>query len=191
MKAFAVAAGLALWASAAFGQESLNSELMGEKQYFDLTKGIDKHSAIKWDPVKKDASAEEVKAQLERAGWDTGTILENLEGGTKFDLYQKALAPGQVGYMALPKAGRDAEPATFWPTDPDRVLLANAGFLGASKSYSGDEIRAELLRGIQSGIDTFCGMTTKPSSVTMKVSAFGVVDVEATWDTSQVCPSKP
>jgi len=127
---------------------------------------------------------------LPRFTCDRGiTVLENLEGGTRFDLYQKAIAPGQVGFMALPKAGKDAEPATFWPTDPTGVMLAKAGVAPTSRGYSGSEIKAELLRGIQTGIDTFCGMQAKPSTVTMTVSAFSVVEVEATWNTPDVCPT--
>lgn len=187
----AVTAGMILCTSLALGQESLSSELMGEQHYLDLKRDLQGFSAAKWEPVKKDATAEEVKVHLERAGWDTGTVLENLEGGTKFDLYQKAIAPGQIGYMALPKAGKDAEPATFWPTDPSGILLAKAGIAPSSKAYSGSEIKAELLRGIQTGIDTFCGMQTKPSTVTMTVSAFGLVEVEATWNTADVCPVIP
>jgi hypothetical protein len=111
---------MTIWATAAFGQQ-LGQEIINEQQLLNVTKGGTGSSAVQWEPIRRDASAEEVKTQLERAGWDTGAILKNLEGGTTFDVYQRALEPGQVGFMTFPKSGSSAaEPATFLPFSRSR-----------------------------------------------------------------------
>jgi hypothetical protein len=43
---------------------------------------------------------------------------------------------------------------------------------------------------MQAAIDALCGMRVRPDVIRVQASAFGVVEVEATWSTGEVCAEK-
>lgn len=149
----------------------------------DMTSGMDMSTTgIEWMPVDSDASREAVLDALSGAGWSEMNVADQLSDAVKYDLFSRSAAPGVVSYLAVPQNGFNP-PVEFSPVQPG-VEITPAIF---GRSPSANEIREEIIEGMQAAIDALCGMNARPTTIRAQASAFGVVEVEAIWTASEVC----
>ena len=59
--------------------------------------------------------------------------------------------------------------------------------VGFFDRISKDQIRQEILDGMQAAVDAICTMRARPSEIKAKASAAGIVEVEVTWISAEVC----
>lgn len=134
-----------------------------------------------WKVLEKGLQREDVLNTLAEAGWPTEKVEMQLKEDDMYELFSRSAAPGVVSYLAVPKNGMGA-PVEFAPeTGPS--TYHQAGMFGPSA----EEIREEIISGMQAAVDALCSMKARPSTIRAQASAFGVVEVEATWTTAEVC----
>jgi hypothetical protein len=138
-----------------------------------------------WKEVQQNAPGKNIAEILAEAGWPSIQVDTALNPSGQYNLYKKVVSPGVDSYLVAPVDG-SAAPVQFGSgvtSNGDKVTLAGWSMSG----YSSDEIRKQILDGIQAAIDALCSMKVKPSQIRAQASAFGVVEVEATWQSTEVC----
>lgn len=130
-----------------------------------------------WELEQDDASRDAVLDTLTDLGWDLEQIEDALSNQDAFELYSRSTTLGTRAYLAVPQNG-NTPPIEFSPNHGAPV------FFGGPSS---EEIRQEIIDGMQAAIDALCGMRAKPDTIRAQASAFGVVEVEATWSAAEVC----
>ncbi len=145
----------------------------------------------KWNAVKKGTSREEVVDLLSKEGWKLDAIDPALSVAGKYDLYSAVVAPGVKNYLAVPQ-GNDVQPVQFQAIYhalqrgyPGKTSVVQAGLF--DKLPTKEEIKKAILDGIQASIDAICEMRARPREIRAKANAFDIVEVEATWDSAEVC----
>lgn len=134
-----------------------------------------------WKVLEKELQREDVLNTLSEAGWPTEKVEMQLREDDMYELFSRSAAPGVVSYLAVPKNGMGA-PVEFAPkTGPS--TYHQAGMFGPSA----EEIREEIISGMQAAVDALCSMKARPNTIRAQASAFGIVEVEATWATAEVC----
>lgn len=125
----------------------------------------------------------EVIEMLSSQGWSSSAVTESLPATDKFKLYSRTPAPGIKTFLAVPSDG--APPIEYSPyrPGPGRDFYQAGLFDGPSA----EEIREEIISGMQAAIDALCEMRARPQTIRAQASAFGVVEVEATWNAAEVC----
>lgn len=137
-----------------------------------------------WSIQEPSADQEKVLGILKGSGYMVDPGAEWLSSAKDFSLYSWAAAPGEVGYLVLPKA-TGAEPVTYAPLKfkidkPDSTNMVAAG-------YTADEIASRILDGMRKSIVMVCQIGAQPETITGKASAAGIVEIEATWRGSEIC----
>ena len=136
-----------------------------------------------WKVLEKELQREDVLNTLSEAGWPTEKVEMQLKEDDTFELFSRSAAPGVVSYLAVPKNGMGA-PVEFAP-NPGSATLHQAGIFGTPPSA--EQIRTEIVNGMQAAVDALCSMKARPNTIRAQASAFGIVEVEATWATAEVC----
>jgi hypothetical protein len=176
-----LAAGPAWCQSTSSGVEKPAKAIQGEMNR-SLDALVRKSFPQEWQPINPDASIEEIMKELGEAGWDTTEARRALSGAEEYNLLTRALGPGIKSFLAVPRDNYSAA-IEFSPSVPGGQIFP--AFWNGSPSS--DEIRQEIVDGMQAAIDALCGMRARPSSIRAQASAFGVVEVEATWEAAEVC----
>lgn len=134
-----------------------------------------------WNVLDKEVQRDDVLNTLSKAGWPTEKVEMQLKDDDLYELFSRSASPGVVSYLAVPKNGMGA-PVEFAPKTGSSTYH-QAGMFGPSA----EEIREEIISGMQAAVDALCSMKARPSTIRAQASAFGVVEVEATWTTAEVC----
>lgn len=141
-----------------------------------------------WKEVDADASGSDVSDILEAEGWNSE--LARAKAGAfssdgRYSVYTRNAAPGVSDLLVVPKENGSAQPVEFKAAGID-LWTQNAawGFPTA------EELRDEIVEGMQAAIDSLCGMRARPTEITGKASAAGIIEVEAKWLASEVCVSQ-
>ncbi|MFV0361102.1 hypothetical protein [Tropicimonas sp.] len=146
-------------------------------------------SVDKWQQVKIDASAHEVSDFLETAGWNEGVAAggyEALSPDSRYSLYTRSIAAGVSDFLVVPEAADNMQPLEFKSAASSGIVQA-AWWPGSSRMPSAKDIRDEIIEGMQAAIDSLCGMRARPREIKAKASAAGIVEIEATWMSADVC----
>lgn len=138
-----------------------------------------------WKEVMSSAEPGQVIETLEAAGWNNPEVASKFTG-LKYDLYSSASAPGQVSYIAVPD-GAMGSPLLFLEGMEKYGNVVPAGLFGRTS----EEIQQEIMNGMQAAIDGLCQMRARPDTIRAQASAFGIVEVEATWTSAEVCEERP
>lgn len=146
------------------------------------TEDIVEIEPIGWYRLMAGSNQDELIDLLSAVGWQ-GSKLEPAIPEGMYDVFTRSSAPGMVSYLAVPKAGMDMGGALQFSPMADGYNVTPA----AIWNRSADDIRDEIMRGMEAAIDSLCEMRAKPKTIRVKASAFGIVEVEATWDASEVC----
>lgn len=142
-------------------------------------------SIQEWQAVDPAASKEVIIDRLDAAGWSAEVVSDELSIAETFKLYSRFAAPGVVSYLVVPQNSTGA-PIEFSPQVDkfDQTDVQDAFWMSRPTS---EQIRQEIIDGMQAAIDALCQMRAKPNSIRAQASAFGVVEVEATWSAAEVC----
>ena len=188
MRKYFVAAVIAVSASAGSAQ---NTATIAENPVIlqgNMKRAFDEVTSAarpqEWQTINPDASIDEIIRELTNAGWDAAETRMALSasGANQYDLRSMTPAPGIKAFLAVPREGSGAA-VEFSPPLAGSVI--QPAFFGTGPTAA--EIRQEILDGMQAAVDALCGMRARPSSIRAQASAFGVVEVEATWDAAEVC----
>lgn len=138
-----------------------------------------------WQVVSQDAPGSEVSKILAMAGWNktvASAELQRLSGADKFSLFVRSVSPGISDFLVVPQDENKNQPIEF------KSAASSGQFHTAGwTSTSATELRDEILKGMQAAIDSLCAMDARPSEITVKASAAGILEVEAKWLTVEVC----
>ncbi len=149
----------------------------------DMASATDMSPAgFEWKPIDNDASSDTVLNALSEAGWPKMNVAGQLIDAEKYDLFSRSARPGVISYLAVPQNSVNP-PVEFSPMQSGAEYTP--ALFGGGPSAS--EIREEIIEGMQAAIDALCGMNARPTTIRAQASAFGVVEVEATWTASEVC----
>lgn len=140
-------------------------------------------SVQEWKVLEKEVQRDDVLNTLSKAGWPTEKVEMQLKEDDIYELFSRSAAPGVVSYLAVPKNGMGA-PVEFAPT-PGTTTMHQAGIFGTAPTA--EQIRIEIVNGMQAAVDALCSMKARPNTIRAQASAFGIVEVEATWATADVC----
>lgn len=127
----------------------------------------------------------EVIEILSSQGWASSVVTESLSSSDKFSLYSRTPRPGIKAFLAIPSDG--APPIEYSPYRPGPGPGRDIYEAGLFDGPSAEEIREEIISGMQAAIDALCEMRARPQTIRAQASAFGVVEVEATWQAAEVC----
>jgi hypothetical protein len=132
-----------------------------------------------WVPIQENASYQEIASILAESGWQLpeDAELEAYAGATAFE---RIAAPGVKELLLVPQEGAATE---FSPLNNEHAV--DLAFWGSR--LDSDEIKNEILEGMQAAIDAICEMPARPREIRASASALGIVEVEAFWDASEVC----
>ncbi|WP_420555756.1 hypothetical protein [Roseovarius sp.] len=126
-------------------------------------------------------SESEIVDILSSQGWSADEASASLSGADEFSLYTRNPAPGVTIYLAVPRDG--GPPIEFAPP------FINGEFSQSAMLayYSAEDIQDKIVEVMQAAIDGLCTMRARPQTIRARASAFGVVEVEATWQAAEVC----
>lgn len=137
-----------------------------------------------WVAVKKGASSSQVADELAEAGWGKSDVAKLLEATGRYDLLKRAVAPGQVSYLAVPQDGAPTAtaiqfgvPGAFGKVPDGNPMYEAAGY---------QEIRDEAIQQLRSAVEAVCSMPARPSTLRVLVT-IKVLEIEATWAAAEVC----
>ncbi len=169
----AIAASLLTFSTAVYAADPEDMKL-----YEELS-----NSVQEWNVIEKEVKRDDVLNTLSKAGWPTEKVEMQLKEDDLYELFSRSAAPGVVSYLAVPKSGMGG-PVEFAPNS-GTANLHQAGIFGTPPSA--EQIRTEIVNGMQAAVDALCSMEARPNSIRAQASAFGIVEVEATWATAEVC----
>ncbi|MCA0961975.1 hypothetical protein [Salipiger bermudensis] len=180
MKFFIQVACVATACAPAFAQDSMTRTDMSN---IDMTAVP---SIQEWQPVKDTTTREDVIEALGSAGWQSGDIEMQLPNVESYEFYARPLAPGTTSYLAIPNAD-GGQPIEFAPS----LAAGSIRQVGWPGSWIGgpsqEEIRQEIVNGMEAAIAALCEMQARPNTIRAQASAFGIVEIEATWSSAEVC----
>lgn len=156
-----------------------------EDQEFELDTISSAPSIATWQEITKDVTGAEVSEILGSAGWGNeigSNAVAKLPPDKSYSVYQRSIAAGVSNYLVIPEDNGQLQPIEF--SAAVGPLQAHNVKWGAPTA---EEIRNEILAGMQAAIDSLCSMRAKPTEITVKASAVGVLELEAKWLTSEVC----
>lgn len=140
---------------------------------------------LEWKSLSSKVAPEEVVNILWNFGWPKELVDEKLRGSKTYDLYKRTVGPGMESYLAIP-SDKIGNPIEFNAQDAQFYNAALSDSLG-SLLPSADEIRREILKSLEAAITALCDLGAKPSQIRASANAFGIVEVEATWDANEIC----
>lgn len=170
-----IAFALAICASLAWSQEQELNKDVPSLTPIEIDKGI-----ITWEALPKNLSTGEIQKIIDESGWNSKIL--DLPYDRNLKLYKHNIAPGVNNFLILPENGEPIQLSSGFEIKPSQVHQVFWG-----DRISSDRIRDEIIRGMNAAIDALCGMRSRPSIIRAKASAFGVVEVEATWNSENVC----
>lgn len=136
-------------------------------------------AVAKWVAVEKGTDASGVVSLLNEYGWDSEVVSAAVVAGDKYDVFTSVTRPGVKDFLLVPQNAMGA--IEFHGGSPV------PGYAATPASWSKEQIREEILMGMQAAIDALCSMKARPTEISAKVSAAGVVEIEAKWTASEVC----
>lgn len=186
MKKYFAAAAMAVMAGHGWAQTSgAATEYQAEVIQGEMKNALERMSSPatpqEWQSVNPGASVDEVVNELSQAGWDAAATRRALSGSVQYDLLSRTPAPGIKSFIAVPRDGVGAA-VEFSP--PVATGLIQPAFFGG---MTAEDIRREIIDGMQAAIDDFCAMRARPSTIRVQVSAVGAVEFEGTWNAAEVC----
>ena len=186
MRRFFAAAAMVVMAGHGWAQTTgIATERPAEMIQGDMKRAMEMLSSPatpqEWQPVNPAASVDEVVDELSQAGWDAATTRRALSGSVQYDLLSRTPAPGIKSFIAVPRDGSGAA-VEFSPPVADGMI--QPAFFGG---MTAEDIRREIIDGMQAAIDDLCAMRARPSTIRVQVSAVGAVEFEGTWNASEVC----
>jgi hypothetical protein len=142
-------------------------------------------TAEQWSILAEGETYEAVKRRLEEAGWPSDEISARISRDRAYDIFERGVAPGTSAYMLVPDE-REAGLIEFSPYE--HLFASGSGVHPAFFSgMSRENIRDEVIRGIEAAIEALCTMRVRPNMIRASASAFGIVQVEGTWTSAEVC----
>lgn len=143
--------------------------------------GITFKNAVKsWEIVPGVGNSKEAFSKLEENGWDTKLL--DVPVTSQLELFKRNVSPGVNKFLISPKDGNPVELSPVIREDRNQIHAALWGGQVTSES-----IKNEIIDGMNAAIDALCSMRARPSMIRAKANAFGVVEVEATWDDEDIC----
>ena len=140
----------------------------------------------KWEAIAKNSAPKEVVMMLGKEGWSKQQVESAISGVEKYNVYKKVISPGVGTYLAVPTEGKTL-PVQFGEGIPGlSAQIVHAGWLGG-QTYTAEQIKKEIVAGIQAAIDALCSMRARPTQIRAQASAFGIVEIEGTWQSGDVC----
>ena len=138
-----------------------------------------------WAPLKKGATSSQIAEELAGAGGSRADVAKALDPKVKYDLLKLPVGPGQITYMAVPtdNVGKMAAVQFGVPT------FGSLGGEPIPASLVGDafeEIKAEAIANLRSAVEAACAMPGRPSTLRIAVNV-RVLEIEATWNSAEVC----
>ena len=128
--------------------------------------------ATVWEKVGTDFDTSTLMTILSATGHEQ--LPAGADTNNKWDVYSFSPSPGTSTIFVTPS---DTEaPGTLY----------TAGVVDKVVSYvmpSKEEIVAQL----EAALEAFCGMSARPTEIRATASALGVLAVEGTWNTAEVC----
>jgi len=131
-----------------------------------------------WKLLADELTVMEALDLINTYGWDSPdpSVLEKAQ---TVDIYIRVRVPGVQELLLVPSEGPAIEFSAFSGTDNFETV--------AWGGVSADDIKDKILEGMQAAIDGLCSMRARPNEIRAKANAFGVVEVEAFWDSADVC----
>lgn len=168
---------LVISASATWSQDTARPVTDGYEAAQAIGEG-EAFASSKWARLQSEVPREDIVEALEGAGASTAAVeaaASNLGAGT-FDLYARPLAPGLASYLVVPQGEAGL---------PQEFLVPGSGALLAG--FTAEDIRREIIEGMQASIDALCAMRARPTEIRVQASAMSILEIEATWAAADVC----
>lgn len=127
-----------------------------------------------WSAVQTGTDADDTIRTLEAAGVPVETLGDGSEDSV-YNIYSRYIAPGLASYLVVPQGA--GKPQQFYAPSATPALF----------DYDADDIREEIVQGMQASIDALCAMPARPTEIRAQASAFGILEIEATWMADDVC----
>jgi hypothetical protein len=165
--------------TSANAQDMLTAPLPeGDFTGFFIADAYEEQTLSQWQRVDGELTAGEMSELLAAEGW---VLPENWPANDSEVLaYTRQLSPGVTEFFV--DYGQGA-PVQFSP----ELSYVQADQFAAPQSVTRSRVQQQVIAGIESAIEAICSFSAGPQQVQVTASAFGIVEVQATWDAEDVC----
>ncbi|WP_170381825.1 hypothetical protein [Ruegeria atlantica] len=120
-------------------------------------------------------------------GWTNEDVAQTLPAtpDVSWSVYRSMAGPGKVDFMAVPDVA--GVPGYVFQSGGNIEPVPAAFSLGSKVS----DIQEKLMEAMMMALKGACNLPVRPNEIKASASAAGIVAVEATWNTTDVCDRLP